>query len=716
MDFYAFSGLANGLISTTLGLFFFLRSPHNPKHQAYGLYCLSLSIWSYFYFAWQVADSPERALLFVRLLMAGAILIPATYLHHVLTLLDIEKEHKFALKLGYALSGFFLLSDLTPYFVADLKPEMSFPYWPKPGILFHFYLAWFGGFTVYAVSFIAKAFYRAKGSQRDQYLYLIIGAIIGYGGGGTNFLLWYGIQIPPTGNILVLAYAVIVGYTLARYRLLGLSEALESALTYLLLIVSVMLLAYPILLMTQKAYFGTVNYHFSVVLLLLLSVLVVGAYHMRQHAQRAVALTFFTSRYKVHDTLSEFSKALVTNLDLKSLTEEIVRTLVKVIGIQTASLYVLNKEKEEFELVCSHGLSAGNAASLSLQTQSNLRHYLERHGDIVVREELQQVLPRTHRTESVLETMETMNSEVCIPFINKESLIGFCNLGARSNFRMFSPKDLALLDTLARNAAIALDNALLYEDLRTQKALMQRTDRLRSLETIAGGFAHEIRNPLTSIKTFVQLTPTRKDDPEFINSFSPVVLEDIARIERLIQEIFDYAKYMEPQFKEENVNEVVESCLYFIEVKATHRSVQVEKQFAPDLPPVMLDRQQIKQVLMNLFLNALQAIGDTGGRLIVRSHRLAKDTGVPWVQIQVADTGGGIAPADLEHIFDPFYTTKHASEEREGTGLGLTIVHQIIEEHGGTIEVQSEAGRGTTFFVNLPTKRENPAAKRRKKK
>ena len=82
----------------------------------------------------------------------------------------------------------------------------------------------------------------------------------------------------------------------------------------------------------------------------------------------------------------------------------------------------------------------------------------------------------------------------------------------------------------------------------------------------------------------------------------------------------------------------------------------------------------------------------------------------------MADTGCGIAPADLEHIFDPFYTTKHASEEREGTGLGLTIVHQIVEEHGGTIEVQSEAGRGTTFFVNLPTKRENPAVKRSKDK
>ena len=116
----------------------------------------------------------------------------------------------------------------------------------------------------------------------------------------------------------------------------------------------------------------------------------------------------------------------------------------------------------------------------------------------------------------------------------------------------------------------------------------------------------------------------------------------------------------------------------------------------------MLDRQQIKQVLMNLLLNAMDAMAETGGRLTARTHRLTKASGDTWVQIEVADTGSGISPADLEHIFDPFYTTKHESGEREGTGLGLTIVHQIVQEHYGYIEVTSHVGVGTTFYVNLP--------------
>ena len=295
-----------------------------------------------------------------------------------------------------------------------------------------------------------------------------------------------------------------------------------------------------------------------------------------------------------------------------------------------------------------------------------------------------------------------MGAEVCIPFINKNCLVGFCNLGARTDHYLYTDQDLSLLTTLAQAAAIALDNAALYEELKHSRSLVQRTDRLRSLETIAGGFAHEVRNPLTSIKTFIQLTPERKDDPEFIGHFSTVVAEDVARIERLIQEILDYARYMEPKFQEDDINVIVESCLYFVRIKADSKEVRLKKDLAADLPSVLLDRQQIKQVLLNLFINAIEAMGDRGGELIVRTHRLSKAPEDTWVQMEVTDTGCGIAPADREHIFDPFYTTKHESQEREGTGLGLTIVHQIVQEHGGHIEVKSALGRGTTFLVNLP--------------
>ena len=292
--------------------------------------------------------------------------------------------------------------------------------------------------------------------------------------------------------------------------------------------------------------------------------------------------------------------------------------------------------------------------------------------------------------------------DLALPHWSRGRIIAFSLLGASSLSKQEQYGIQPLLATLAQVATNAIDTLMLYEDLHRSHLLMKRTDRLRSLETIAGGFAHEIRNPMTSIKTFIQLAPERKDDPDFIKDFSRIVLDDVYRIERLIEEILDYARYMEPKLTEEDVNDIVASCLYFIEVKADHRGTKIEKDLASDLPRVMLDRQQIKQVFLNLFLNAMDAMGAQGGSLRVRTRTVTRPGGKPGVQIEVQDTGQGIPETNLEHIFDPFFTTKHESGEHEGTGLGLTIVHQIIHEHHGEIQVKSTVGVGTTFLIDLP--------------
>lgn len=302
----------------------------------------------------------------------------------------------------------------------------------------------------------------------------------------------------------------------------------------------------------------------------------------------------------------------------------------------------------------------------------------------------------------VCAAMNALQVTRIVPHHNKDRLIAFSVLGKAQRSAGDTVLGESVLVALAQIATNALDTVVLHEDLHRSHTLMKRTDRLKSLETIAGGFAHEIRNPLTSIKTFIQLAPERRDDPQFIQDFSKVVLDDVHRIERLIQEILDYARYMEPLLTEEDLNAIVASCLYFIDVKADSYGIKIEKELASDLPRVMLDRQQIKQVLLNLFLNALAAMEKSGGKLRVQTRKLLKPEGKVWAHVEIEDTGEGIQDTNLEHIFDPFFTTKHESGEHEGTGLGLTIVHQIIQEHHGEILVKSSVGVGTTFFVSLP--------------
>ena len=453
------------------------------------------------------------------------------------------------------------------------------------------------------------------------------------------------------------------------------------------------------MLLVIHGFTGTLDYEFAAILLASSMIFAGLLGTVQKHMEAMVRKAFFKEKHEAYETITEFSHAMTSILDLPALTQTILTTLKRVLNIQSVSIFLLDNEKDIYTLSSANGASIEALQFIRVSAADEFPHYLRCSHALLVRAELN---GSAKISPAILHMLDAMGSEVCLPLINQDRLIGFINLGPRDDAHAYSQNELHLLTTLAQNAAVAVDNAMLYADLKRSQILMRRTDRLRSLETIAGGFAHEIRNPLTSIKTFVQLAPGRRDDVEFIDRFSEVVIEDVYRIERLIHEILDYARYREPKFVQEDLNDIVASCLYFIEVKAHSKVITIEKHLAPDLPSAMLDRQQIKQVLLNLFLNSMDAMNDRGGRLSVTTHPLNKSDGT-WIQIEIADTGVGISASNLEHIFDPFYTTKHESVEREGTGLGLTIVHQIVQEHHGYIEVKSMVGAGTTFYINLRT-------------
>jgi signal transduction histidine kinase len=176
----------------------------------------------------------------------------------------------------------------------------------------------------------------------------------------------------------------------------------------------------------------------------------------------------------------------------------------------------------------------------------------------------------------------------------------------------------------------------------------------------------------------------------------------VARIERLTKEILEYSRPDNPTLHRENMNELIQSCLYTLKNHPLKDRVTIVEDFAHSLPPISVDRQQIKQVLLNILFNAYEAMEPEGGTLRISTQKIIRANHEVWNQIEISDTGKGIPAEDLDHIFDPFFTTKHTSKEHEGTGLGLTIAHQIVHEHRGYIEVNSTAGKGTTIRFTIP--------------
>ena len=236
-------------------------------------------------------------------------------------------------------------------------------------------------------------------------------------------------------------------------------------------------------------------------------------------------------------------------------------------------------------------------------------------------------------------------------------------------------------------------------ELKQSQDTLRRADRLSSLGLLTAGLAHEIRNPLVAIRTFTQLLPERYGDAEFREGFQGLALKEVDRICGLITDLLSFARPSKPNVAPEDMSDVVDGIARILESQAKEKGVEIARDFASDLPKVWIDREQMKQVFMNLILNAIQAMKNDGS-IVVATRLYSRDQAgqtAQFVQVEIRDTGVGISEDNLEHIFDPFFTNKD-----EGSGLGLSISHQIVQEHGGYITVQSKLGTGTAFFVNLP--------------
>ena len=241
-----------------------------------------------------------------------------------------------------------------------------------------------------------------------------------------------------------------------------------------------------------------------------------------------------------------------------------------------------------------------------------------------------------------------------------------------------------------------LGHIILFRDLTEIQELkreIERSQRLASLGKLAAGIAHEIRNPLSSIKGFATFFNERfKDMPEY-QSTAKIMIQEVDRLNRVITQLLEFARPLEVIKKPASIRPLMQLSLKIIEREAQSKNIRITTKFSPEINEVHIDQDRFNQVLLNLYLNAVEAMEDGG----VLSVALSREDDTQKVRITVSDTGVGIKKEDMVHIFDPYFTTKQS-----GTGLGLAIVHKIIESHKGEVKVESEHGKGTIVTIILP--------------
>ncbi len=290
---------------------------------------------------------------------------------------------------------------------------------------------------------------------------------------------------------------------------------------------------------------------------------------------------------------------------------------------------------------------------------------------------------------------------VVVPVPGKEGLLGAIAVDNRCGSAALDASKRVLIEGIAAQAGIAIQNARRIEELRQSRLQIVRADRLGTLGTLAAGLAHEINNPLVSIHTFLSLALEKRyeDDEEFWGEYLALAASEVERIRSLVATMSHLGRVGRDDVPLApcDLGEVVRGVATLIESEATAVDVSISLEHLDGAPKVMGAREQIHQVVLNMMLNAIQAC-EPEGRVSVRI--VSENTGGSlFARLEITDTGAGISEENLERIFDPFFTTKGPDK---GTGLGLMICHRIITDHGGTIEVASRPGQGTTFAIRIP--------------
>jgi two-component system nitrogen regulation sensor histidine kinase GlnL len=287
--------------------------------------------------------------------------------------------------------------------------------------------------------------------------------------------------------------------------------------------------------------------------------------------------------------------------------------------------------------------------------------------------------------------------EVVVPIKADNIFFGVLVCGSRRNHRLYSDLAISLLETIGLQIGLTLRS-------RQIERQANQTEKLISLGTLAAGLAHELRNPLVSIRTFGALIEEQGGDPEFRREFRGVVERDVNRIGSIIDHVAAFAENSQVKVTPVQLAEVISGVHDIARPEFTRAHVKLEVERA-EMPPVLANYGQMIQVFLNLFQNAIQAMeGRPDPRIDITFQQVSPERGKRAVRVTISDNGPGIDESVRARIFDPFVTTKATGEtgKRRGMGLGLAIVKRIIDGHGGSIDVVSQPGRGTSFYVQLP--------------
>ena len=408
-------------------------------------------------------------------------------------------------------------------------------------------------------------------------------------------------------------------------------------------------------------------------------------------------------RRKIFDqyTVFEISRHLSSMLDTKSLLDAILLTCIGQMGVEGALILLTDSQSKFIAGPQAKGIDIDGFHDVVIDYNNGLVGTLLKSGRPLMSFELFDYLTED---EKFFRMLKKLDIRLAVPMIMKNQLLGILLLPTKLSGASYYENDLEFLSLLMNQLSVALENAQLYERerqineelYRTQKLLVS-TERMAALGKLSASIAHEVNNPLGIISNYLQILSAGKLPEDVYKNYIKILKEEVQRIAGIVRQLLDFYRPHQEQIIDVDIKKVIAESLALVSHQLTNAQIDVQTKIKENLPKIPGSAEKLKQVFLNLLMNARDVMPD-GGRLEISARR--KRTSV---EIEISDSGGGIPEENISKIFEPFFTTK----VKDGTGLGLAVCYGIIQWHKGMISVYNNKNGGATFVIGLPLERQD---------
>ncbi len=675
LEVFAISGLINALVTLGLGIFIISHNWRDKLNRLYFLITLATGFWAFSYWRWLSADDITTALFWVRMLSIGSILIPIFYFHWIISLLKIEEREKNTVRLMYVLGSLFILFSFSDFFVSGVEQKLFFPFWPNPGILYHFYLFFvYICLVAYSWNLLIKNYKASTGEDRKRLAYIIGGAVIAFAGAASNFFLWYNIPIVPYGNFLVAFYPLLFGYATIRYRLFNIrtiATELFAIAIWIFLFVKILLSASFNDLLVNIALFIVVVF-FGI--LLIRSVLkevrqkeqieqmakdIEKAYEAEKEAKEVID----EARVEDEALLSSIGDGVIA-IDKSGKVTFINRVAQELLALKNGD--AINKPYEEILII-------ENEKGEALPKEKNPLYQALVFGKKIIS-------GATGGSDNSGNVASTVSPDAIYYYVRAD----------KTKFPVAVTVAPVILDGKIIGAVDV------FRDVTIERQIDKSKSEFVSLAS------HQLRTPLTAIKWYSDVLFKEKLSAKQKKCLNGIH-DGNERMIKLIDVMLNVSRLEAGKIKinpsPTNIKKILEDI-----IKEQKFVVKTKKQkfifeCPDDLPEISIDQNLVRLVFQNLISNAIKYTPDDGQ---VSCKVVKKDN---MFLFEVADTGIGIPENQQKRIFEKLFRADNAfSHTAEGNGLGLYAAKMTTESLGGKIWFKSKAGQGTSFFVELPVK------------